>query len=233
MPVYDTGSSCPGPVASYWLQTSSPNQLIQGKKIKVIHQPKAAPPTTTAGRAATRLAAKKYHGSAPGSTCEVTVQFSGLHQVPVSAVLAIDQPGSSVSLPLTVTRTVTLFYYLGIPVIAGGALALATVVFSLLLARIYSQDDGRRLRPWHRDLDYWRHTLTAAGAWSASDSWATNISGILIIVGSLLAALPVSAAAFFPGVTLDRFIPVNFAVGAILAAAPLGVRHSLYLVDFA
>jgi hypothetical protein len=145
----------------------------------------------------------------------------------VSAVLAIDQAGSSTSLQLTVNRTVTLFYYLWIPLIAGGALALAMVLASLLLVRLYGTD-LRRLRPW--EGAYWNKTLAASGAWTINDSWATNISGSLAIIGSVIAALPVSAAAFFPGVTLDRFIPVNFAVGAVLAAAPLvfGILYALW-----
>ena len=211
VPVDNTSPSCPGPVTSYWLQTISPNGMIQGNVI-----PKqTATPTPAASQASANES-----GSAPGSVCEVTVQFSGLHQVPVSAVLAIDQPGSSVSLQLTVNRTVTLFYYLGIPIIVGAALALAVVLFSVLRVKIYDQH-ARRIRPWRRDLDYWRHPLTAAGTWSANDSWATNISGGLVVIGSLIAAQPASATAFFPGVALDRFIPVNLAVGAILAAAPL------------
>ena len=206
-PVYSTSSSCPGPVTSYWLQTSSPNRLIQGRQAaKPITQPAASP------------VPKGVSGPVPGSACEVTVRFSGLDKVPVSAVLAIDQAGSSTSLQLTVNRTVTLFYYLWIPLIAGGALALAMVLASLLRVRLYGTD-RHRLRPWKSA--YWGKTLYASGAWSASDSWATNISGTLVIIGSVIAALPVSAATFFPGVTLDRFIPVNLAVGAILAAAPL------------
>ncbi|MFI5063168.1 MAG: hypothetical protein ACHP9Z_04200 [Streptosporangiales bacterium] len=205
--MYSTSSSCPGPVTSYWLQTSSPNRLIQGRQAaKPITQPAASP------------VPKGVSSPVPGSACEVTVRFSGLDKVPVSAVLAIDQAGSSTSLQLTVNRTVTLFYYLWIPLIAGGALALAMVLASLLRVRLYGPD-RHRLRPWKSA--YWGKTLYASGAWSASDSWATNISGTLVIIGSVIAALPVSAATFFPGVTLDRFIPVNFAVGAILAAAPL------------
>ena len=92
------------------------------------------------------------------------------------------------------------------------------VLASLLRVRLY-RPDRHRLRPWQRG--YWGKTLNASGAWSASDSWATNISGTLVIIGSVIAALPVSAATFFPGVTLDRFIPVNLAAGAVLAAAPL------------
>jgi len=222
-PVYSTSSSCPGPVTSYWLQTSSPNRLIQGRlAAKPITQPAASP----APKGVSSPVPKGVSSPVPGSACEVTVRFSGLDKVPVSAVLAIDQAGSSTSLQLTVNRTVTLFYYLGIPLIAGGALALAMVLASLLRVRLYGPD-LKPLRPW--ECAYWSKTLNASGAWSASDSWATNISGTLVIIGSVIAALPVSAAAFFPGVILDRFIPVNFAVGAILAAAPLvfGVLYTL------
>jgi hypothetical protein len=61
---------------------------------------------------ATHITASYQTEPGPGSACEVTVEFSALFQVPTSAVLAIDQAGSSVSLQLTVNRTVTLFYYL-------------------------------------------------------------------------------------------------------------------------
>ncbi len=223
-----TSPSCPGPVTSYWLQTISPDGMIQGTVINPDPKPKAtatpkrtATPAPSASPKQSAVTASKNGSSpAPGSTCEVTVQFTGLHQTPVSAVLAIDQPGSSVSLQLTVSRAVTLLYYLCIPVIAGAALALAVVVFAMLRVKIYDPD-ARRLRPWQDRRHYWSHPLTAAGAWSSNDSWATNISGGLVVVGSLLAALPVSSAAFFPGVALDRFIPVTLAVGLILAAAPL------------
>lgn len=191
----DNSPACQGK-ASYWLEVTSPDQTIP---------------------ASTATAVKRATNPATGSSCEVTVAFTGPRQVPETAALIVNQPGASSAIPLTVSRDVTLYYYLGIPAIAGGVLALAGFLISMLYVRIY-RPGGQKIK--FSEPEFWEHPLTASGAWALNDSWATNITTGLVVVGTVVTTAT-AASSLFPGVALDRFAIVNIVVGGIVVAAPL------------
>jgi hypothetical protein len=170
-------------------------------------------------------------GTAPGGSadaCEVTVTFSGLAHVPTTAALVIDQAGASSSVTLTVSRDVTLTSYLGVPAAAGG-IAVLLYLLSLFFVKTYDWQDGTH-RPlaagWRAHLRHpfdpawWKHSVPGSGAWTAGDSWATNISTGLVVVSTFLAATTASSS-LFPGVALDRFAMANIVAGVFVVAAPV------------
>jgi hypothetical protein len=190
----------------YWLATTTPNKVIQGH---------ATPPTSSA----------YTDPKAPfGSTCQVLVTFMGLTQVPATATLVIDQAGTSSTVTLTVHRNVTLNDYLVIPAIMGGSVTILSLVLSVLLVWIY---DRKRKKPRPRIWDWLTRPIIGSGAWTANDSWATNVSTGLVVVSAVLAATS-AANSLFPGVALDRFTIVNLMAGFFVAAAPVvfGILYS-------
>jgi hypothetical protein len=191
--------------AAYWLQVTipgaAPNNPVQGvPSPKPLTQNKPLPPNPTAG-----------------SSCEITVKFGGLSRVPVAAVLDIDQGGTTTAITLTVSRDVTLLYYLGIPAITGGVLAILMLLIALWRVRLYDFA-GRPVS--RRHLAYWTRPLSASGAWTLNDSWATNITGLMVVVATIL-GVTTATTALFPGVSVDRFVIVNILAGAIVAVSPL------------
>ena len=114
------------------------------------------------------------------------------------------------------SRTVSLYYYLGIPAVVGGIMVIIMLLAALRYVRLYTAD-GRPLR-W-RDRAYWVRPLSA-GAWSLNDSWATNITTMITLLATILGVTTASSA-LFPGVALDRFVIVNIVAGGIVAVAPL------------
>ena len=203
----DTGPACPG-AAAYWLETTPPISATA----------RTGHPTIT-GRASSGGAA------GTGSSCQVTVTFTGLKTAPATAALVLDQAGNISALPLTVSRDVTLAWYLGIPAIAGGGMALALLMLSLLFVRVYRY--GNRVNPLTGD--FWKRSVLASGAWTAGDSWATNITAILALAGTVLATTT-AASSLFPGVALDRFALVNIAAGGVIVATPIvfGILYSWF-----
>lgn len=188
-----------------------------------VTKPKKA--VSKAEKAATKNG-KAAAAPAQGSSCEVTVAFTGLAQVPQTAALVIDQPGASSAVTLTVSRDVSLLYYLGIPALGGLVLMLALLVASVLFLKVYGWDS--RQLTWHSRA-FWRRSVLGFGAWTLSDSWATNISTVLVVVGSVLTTTT-AVNSLFPGVALDRFALVNLAAGGIVVAAPVvfGIYYSRY-----
>src|SRR5271165_3242639 len=154
--------------------------------------------------------------SASGSSCQVTVIFNGPAQFPATAALIVGQGEGSSAISLTVSRNLTLLYYLGIPAAAGAGMVILFGL-SLFFVKIYDWD-GTKLRPGKSK--FWQRSVSASGAWSASDSWATNITTVIAVVTTTLAAI--TAPSFlFPGVALDRFAIVNLVAGGIVVAAPV------------
>jgi hypothetical protein len=210
----DSMPMCMMPAAAppvYWLQFTVPGDPV--KKVlsgTASYQTQTAPPSTA------------------GSSCEVTVTFSGpaLAQVPVTAALDLDQGGTSSAITLTVSRHVTLYYYLGLPAIVGGAMAVIMLLGAIWLVRLYDEH-GDRVR--RRTADWWARPLAASGAWTANDSWATNITAVTTILTAVL-GVSTATAALFPGVAVDRFVIVNIVAGGIVAVAPLafGVFYAVW-----
>jgi hypothetical protein len=214
----DAEPACHG-AAAYWLETTPPTSATA----------RAAPSRRT-GRASAFPAAlgarprSSSRSASTGSSCQVTVTLTGLKQLPSTAALVLDQAGNISVVPLTVRRDVTLAWYLGIPATVGGGMALVFLLASLLWVRIYS--GGRRVSPFSGE--FWKRPVLASGAWTAGDSWATNITAILALIGTVLAAATATSA-LFPGVALDRFALVNIAAGGIIVATPVvfGILYAL------
>jgi hypothetical protein len=183
--------------AKYWLATTTPYQVI------------GATPQSPAPIATTETTAGL------GSSCQVTVTFK-LSQRPQTATLVIDQAGGSSTVPLTVSRAVTLTDYLWIPAIAGGIVAILALLLSVVFVRGY---DRRRGKTYDRQ-DWLERPILGSGAWTANDSWATNISTGLVVVAAVLGATSATNS-LFPGVALDRFSIVNIAAGFFVVAAPV------------
>ena len=198
----------------YWLVTTRPDTVIPGNAA----QPLKSEETDSTGSF--------------GSSCQVKVTFQDVNkdpdvdltQVPATATLVLDQHGTSSMVAVTVSRNVTLNDYLVIPAITGGAVTILSLILSVLLVRRY---DRKR----HRSPSGIRRWLTrpilGSGAWTANDSWATNISTGLVVVGAVLAATP-AVDPLFPGVALDRFAIVNIVAGFFVAVAPVlfGILYS-------
>jgi hypothetical protein len=188
--------ACQYVASSYWLETTPPGEAISGTPA----------PASQAGTA-----------PGNGSSCAVTVTFKEVPGVPRAAALILDQAGASSSIPLTVSRSVTLLDYLWIPALAGAAVALLALMASLFAVSIYTPD-GRRLSFRHRD--FWTRPILASGAWTLNDSWATNITTVISVIGTVLGTTT-AVSAFFPGVAVDRFVIVNIVAGGTIAASPL------------
>jgi hypothetical protein len=205
----DTGPACgQARTSRYSLATTGPNQLIPATLEQV------APITNTGSTA----------GTLPyGSSCQVTVVFANLGQVPETAALVVDQPGTSSTVTLTVSRNVNVTDYLGIPVISGLLITILTLLLSVLFVRRRGREGYLGTRDWLE------RPITGSGAWTANDSWATNISTGLVVVATVLGATT-AVNSMFPGVALDRFSIVNIAAGFFVVAAPVvfGILYSWF-----
>lgn len=201
--VYDVGGNCPtGPSSEndYSLQTTSPTLALTPTSVTLAAQgtPGEQAPTSTEAT----------------QSCEVTLTFAGPQQVPATATLVLD--GSS-SVPLTISRNVTLFYYLAIPAMIGAAMVILLLLLSMIFVKVYDFQ-GEKKNPFHSK--FWQHPVSASGAWTVNDSWATNIATLVAFLGSIF-GITSAADSLFPGVTLDRFAILIVLAGGIVTATPL------------
>jgi hypothetical protein len=158
----------------------------------------------------------------------ITLTFRGPKQIPVSAVLVLRAPGPAVSsVPVSFSRPVGMGLYYVVPAITGLVMLLALLLCALIFVRVHDRF-GVALRPFRlgkrmirSNGAFWQWTVTASGAWTINDSWATNISTVTAIVTTLLGATG-AASTIFPGIALDRFAFVNMLVAGLIAAVPLG-----------
>ncbi|HMD92609.1 MAG TPA: hypothetical protein VKG80_08195, partial [Trebonia sp.] len=107
-------------------------------------------------------------------------------------------------------------------------MAVVLFLLSLLFIRTYTWENKKQnlLR-----RDWWGHPIAGSGAWTLSDSWATNISTGLVVIGTILSTeSAVTTNSLFPGIALDRFAVVFIVAGAIVAAAPVafGTCYSVF-----
>ena len=164
---------------------------------------------------------------ASASSCEVTLTFARLPQVPETASLVFNDAGASFAIPLTVSRYVSFWDYLAIPALAGFISVLCLVLLLILmLMRVPDLDDRRddkRPQPSIRLLS----PVGASSAWTIRDSWATNITSGILVVGIILASTTATGS-LFPGVTLNRFVLVDIVAGGIVLVAPaiFGILHA-------
>ena len=195
---------CPLAANRYALDTTSPDMVLglKGKPVPVSPQPGV---------------------QVPAGSCEVRLTFAALSPVPATATLVID--GAS-ALPLAVSRNLGYPFFVGYPVGAGVLLALALLLWALRYLRVYDRQ-GVEQKPFGRDAGrrspnprFWEHEVYASGAWTLTDSWATNIAAAIGVVTTLL-SLVAATSLLFRGVDLSRFVIVNAVAAGIAAAAPL------------
>jgi hypothetical protein len=147
----------------------------------------------------------------------ITLSFSGLNQIPASAVLVLRAPGAPVSaIPAGFIRPVSPGRYLLLPALAGLAMVVLLLVFALMFVKVYDWGGDPIPRP---SLEFWRYTVTASGTWTVGDSWATNIAPIIGILATAF-GVTTAASSVFPGVSLVPFEVVNLAAVAIIAIVP-------------
>ncbi len=128
--------------------------------------------------------------------------------------------------PDLVLRNLGYPYFIGYPVGAGALLALTLLAWVLRYLRVYNRQ-GTEQKPFIKDKGqrspnpgFWEHEVYASGAWTLTDSWATNIAAAIGVVTTLL-SLVAAASLLFRGVDLSRFVIVNAVAAGIAAAAPL------------
>lgn len=207
--------NCPLAKSDYALQVSPVSPVILVKVTRVAAGPRGPAAGTPPAQA---------------RSCQVRLAFSGLRQVPSAATLVLD--GSS-SAALTVLRQVTFFYYLGVPAIVGAAMAVLLLLLALVFVPVYDRD-GVLQRPLARRTPgretFWTHLVFASGAWTANDSWATNIAALGTVIATAVGLISATDP-LFPGVVLDRFVILNALAGGIVVAAPLvlAIRYARWL----
>lgn len=191
-------TTCPARAARFWLVTTSPDRVIPAHTVS---------PATGARNGHARCA-------------QVAVHFTGLGRIPASATLEFWPAGAALpsSVQLTVSRRVTFWEYLAIPLAVGVGMAAALFICVLVFVRLYNRDEEpKRILP---SRAFWQYIVLASGAWTANDSWATNIAAIVAFLGTVLAAASATNS-LFPGVALDRFSILTALTGAIVVSVPL------------
>ncbi len=225
----DTRPACKGS-AGYWLETTPPNTATASPGSP---SPDGVPTVTSTASPGSPSLAGKPAVTSTGSSCQVTVTFTGLQGIPTTAALVLDQSGTLSVISLTVSRNVSLCLYLWIPLITGFVLALVTFFWALrrVRASFGLRADGGTRRLFDPDMLY-RHPIVASGAWTLGDSWATNISTGIVVIGAVF-GVTTATSTLFPGVALDRFALVNIAAGIIVSFAPLifGIFYARYIAN--
>ena len=188
------GTRCPGP-ARYWLETTALNGTF---------------------RAASAASAGARQQGSP-VLCDITLTFTGPAQIPATATLVLAEGATPSSAVLTVVRVVSLSEYLLIPIAVGAGMVLLLLLSVLQFVKSYGRK-GDQLSPF--GSAFWKSSISASGAWTVGDSWATNIVAIVAVLGTIL-GITSAANSLFPGVGLDRFVILNTIAGGIAAAAPL------------
>jgi hypothetical protein len=161
-------------------------------------------------------------GAGPGADTEVSLVFT-LPAIPRTATLVITpsapvlaQGVPPLDIGLAVSRHVSAFDYLWIPVGCGAGLALVLVGLTMLIG---VPRPGGTPAHTHRQ-QFWRLPLYASSAWTFGDSWATNITAVGSLVGALLTTSG-TVSALLPGVEVGRFSLLIALAGGITVAAPL------------
>jgi hypothetical protein len=138
-------------------------------------------------------------------------------------------PSLSVVTTPTASPNVNLTDYLGIPAIIGAGVTILSLVLSVVLVWKY---DRKRHKSYQGICDWLQRPILGSGAWTANDSWVTNISTGLVVVATILGATTATNT-LFPGIALDRFAIVNIVAGFFVAAAPVvfSIRYSQFTAD--
>lgn len=215
-------SNCPVR-SDFALETTAPHHAFLRAGAPVAKPARPPRHATTARPPADARAGRPPHHFCP----RMTLTFSGLDQIPESAVLVVRAPGAPVaSVPVSFVRPVSPVLYFWLPAGVGLAMLFALALLAVIFVKIYDRA-GARVRPLRTregkvrwNSEFWRWTVMASGAWTVSDSWATNISTVTAILTAILST-STAASTIFPGIALDRFALVNVLAGGLIAAVPL------------
>lgn len=214
-----TAALCEMPV-SYDLVTTAPYSatidkkpmyFVPGGKPRQTAKPPCAIKTKTANSADPDV--RVVLSFTPSPPLTAPPQTAALVVTPVGAAA---QGTAPLSLTLPVLRQVSAAKYLWIPICCGLGLAVLLVGFTWLFG-VPRPNAGAG--NGHR-VPFLRVPLYASAAWSFGDSWATNITAVGTVVGTVLTASG-SVAELLPGVELGRFALLIAVAGAITVAAPL------------
>lgn len=198
----DTGGLCPTPL-SFDLLTTKPYTDTTDASPQYVGGPPCGPhpkPITTVELS-----------FAPGPALSSVPQSATLALTPSQAALA--EGVIPLDIPLTVRRQVTATQYVWIPVGFGLALTILLIAATMLFG--VPRPSGETA---HRG--FWRIPLYAASAWTFHDSWATNITAIGAVIGTVLTATG-SVGDLLPGLDLGRFSLLIALAGGITVFAPL------------
>jgi hypothetical protein len=198
----DTGALCPAPL-SFDLLTTKPYTDTTDASPQYV----GGPPCGTHPKPITTVELS----FAPGPALSSVPQSATLALTPSQAALA--EGVIPLDIPLTVRRQVTAAQYVWIPV--GFGLALTILLIAATIAFGVPRPSGGTA---HRG--FWRIPLYAASAWTFRDSWATNITAIGAVIGTVLTATG-SVGDLLPGLDLGRFSLLIALAGGITVFAPL------------
>lgn len=120
----------------------------------------------------------------------------------VLTIAGVGPPGASQAIVLSLRRSVSGWAAGLLPLLAGLGLALLTLAGTRLWLR--------------RGYEKW----AKASSWSFKDSWATNITAVGALLGTILSAVG-SASTIVPGIQTDRFAVLSAAWGGLVVIAPL------------
>lgn len=210
-----TTALCEGAV-SYDLVTTAPDSATIDKKPMYVVPGSNPQRITKHPPCATQSAdpdAEVMLSFTPAPPLTAAPQTATLVVAPVGATA---QGTAPLNLTLPVHRQVSAAKYLWIPLCCGLGLAALLVVFTGLFGVPRPKSgagNGRR-------VPFLRVPLYASAAWSFSDSWATNITAVGTVVGTVLTASG-SVSELLPGIELGRFSLLIALAGGITVAAPL------------
>ena len=136
-------------------------------------------------------------------------------------------PAVGASAAAATSPHVTLFDYLGIPASTGAGIAVLSFLLSAWLIR-RNDKDTEQGPPGLRD--WLQRPILGAGAWTANDSWATNISTGLVVVAAVLGATSAAWHAIRPGAGAGPVLARQYRRRFFRSGRSRRVRHPLLVV---
>ena len=217
-------------LSEYRLETTAPDGAVNPVGARQSARQPAPPVSPTVpGKTVPGTAVSGKAAPAAG-TCEVALTFARPTAVPATATLVV---AGSASLTLVVSRYLTPDDYIVVPAVGGGIFAVALLLLALAFVRVYGRDGTTPLRFWRlrgkrdsesgeRDSEtFWTQRISASGAWTLNDSWATNILATAGLLGTVLGISLSPQDSPFHGLSLDRFSVLAALASGIIVAAPL------------
>lgn len=149
----------------------------------------------------------KAPGCVPPGTTVIALKFKRSFSTAMTSgvltIVGVGPPGASQAIVLSLRRSVGGWAAGLLPLLAGLTLALITLAGTRLWLR--------------RGYEKW---VKASSSWSFKDSWATNITAVGALLGTILSAVG-SASTIVPGIQTDRFAVLSAAWGGLAIIAPL------------